>query len=91
MYTEGLLLALKMTEVSLFSTATSPSIIAGKENISGKSLEIVVRDALRVESGLSRDSFSCLREPARNLVALELLPEVIASLTAGSSSPGRTV
>ena len=90
-YTEELLLALKITEVSLLSTAISPSITAGVEKLSGVSLAIVVREEFRVRSGLSRDSFSCLRAPARSLVAFELLLEEMASRNAGRSSPDRTV
>ena len=79
-----------MAEGSLLRTAISPSRDEGAENSCGASLINVVRAEFSSLSGLSRESFNCLRPPARSLVALESFPDDSASLTAGRSSPERT-
>ena len=91
MYTEGLLLALKMTDDSLFNTATRPSTTVLDENSCGLSLMSVDRAAFRTGSGFKRESFSCFIAPHNILTALASFPEDNASLMAGRSSPERTV
>lgn len=90
-YTAGLLLALKMTDISLFNTATNPSMMAGADNSCEFSLAMQDSAELSVVSGLRRDSLSCLRALVTSLTALDSLPEATASRKAGRSSPDRTV
>lgn len=51
---------------------------------------MIVKEELSTVSGLSLESFSCLRAPSMSFVALEVFPDDIASLKAGRSSADRT-
>lgn len=89
-YTEGLLLALNITEGSLFKINTNPSTTAEAENISGKSWTRVTSAEWSVASGLRRDSFNCFNAPPRILEALASLSADLAALIVKTSSLDRT-